>query len=640
VVNNNTDAPIEAAVTLEATGLIFSDDPTAASQTISVTVPANSGEVVRWPVTVLDAIEADLVFSVNAGEFSDATKPTVSRGEPLPVYRYDAADYTATAGSFDQEGRRVEAILLPQITDTRIGDVKLRLNASLASGILDGLEALDYEQDALYNCAHVSANYLLPNASMALALRDLSFSDILLQSELDQAIPKQIAIIEETQRSNGGWGWCNSSETDEYLSAYVLFALLKAQEAGYEVKGGIVPNGVQFVERALVSAETLKTTSDANRQAFYLYVLATAGEDVTKDLDDLFDATRELLDPYAKGLMLSAYAALDSDGKQNELLSDLNNSVILSATGAHWEDQSPDWNNLSSDVRGTAMVIDAMATVDPENTIISNAVRWLMSARELTYWPTLHEGAWSILALTDVMQSTGELDADYTYTVDMNFEPIANGTFTPEDVARADLVTIPIDELLIDELNYLDIQRGPGDGVLYYTAQLNAFLDANEVDPVERGIVVTRQYFDAACDPEEETCEPITNVTPDQQIRVELTIIAPNSLPYVIIEDPIPAGAEAIDPNLETSSTDFQPGVGQPSPYSYGYWGWWYFNGIQFRDEKVVFSSAYLPAGTYQYTYYLQPVIPGEFQVMPTTARQEFFPEVFGRSAGEVLTIK
>ena len=31
----------------------------------------------------------------------------------------------------------------------------------------------------------------------------------------------------------------------------------------------------------------------------------------------------------------------------------------------------PDWDNLSSDVRGTAMVIDALATVDPGNTIIS-----------------------------------------------------------------------------------------------------------------------------------------------------------------------------------------------------------------------------------------------------------------------------
>ena len=77
---------------------------------------------------------------------------------------------------------------------------------------------------------------------------------------------------------------------------------------------------------------------------------------------------------------------------------------------------------------------------------------------------------------------------------------------------------------------------------------------------------VSRQYFDAACDPLTETCEPITTVTSDQQVRVELTIIAPNDLTYAVIEDPLPAGAEAIDPNLETSSTAFEPGNDQPAP--------------------------------------------------------------------------
>ena len=59
-----------------------------------------------------------------------------------------------------------------------------------------------------------------------------------------------------------------------------------------------------WIGRWFQRAETLKTTSDANRQAFYLYVLATAGEDVGADLDELFDTTRNLLDLYAKALML------------------------------------------------------------------------------------------------------------------------------------------------------------------------------------------------------------------------------------------------------------------------------------------------------------------------------------------------
>ena len=72
----------------------------------------------------------------------------------------------------------------------------------------------------------------------------------------------------------------------------------------------------------------------------------------------------------------------------------------------------------------------------------------------------------------------------------------------------------------------------------------------------------------------------------------------------------------------------------------YGYWGWWYFNRVEFRDEEVAFYSEFLPAGTYRYTYFLQPVIPGDFQVIPATAREQYFPEVFGRSEGFLFTIE
>jgi len=123
-------------------------------------------------------------------------------------------------------------------------------------------------------------------------------------------------------------------------------------------------------------------------------------------------------------------------------------------------------------------------------------------------------------------------------------------------------------------------------------------------------------------------------------VRVELTVIVPNDRVYVLVEDPIPAGTDAIDPNLLTSESGrggtIVPAEGE---FADGFWGWWYFDHIQYRDEKVVFLSQFLPAGTYQYTYYLQPNIPGVYQAMPATAREQFFPEVFGRSEGALFTI-
>ncbi|MBK6328438.1 MAG: hypothetical protein IPF56_21225 [Chloroflexi bacterium] len=121
---------------------------------------------------------------------------------------------------------------------------------------------------------------------------------------------------------------------------------------------------------------------------------------------------------------------------------------------------------------------------------------------------------------------------------------------------------------------------------------------------------------------------------------MELTIIAPNDLVYAVVRDPLPAGAEGIDPTLETNSATMSSSFNRTDQNNaYGYWGWWYFNRIEYRDEQVRFYADFLPAGTYQYTYFLQANIPGSYQVMPTVAQEDYFPEVFGRTDGMLFTI-
>jgi uncharacterized protein YfaS (alpha-2-macroglobulin family) len=68
-------------------------------------------------------------------------------------------------------------------------------------------------------------------------------------------------------------------------------------------------------------------------------------------------------------------------------------------------------------------------------------------------------------------------------------------------------------------------------------------------------------------------------------------------------------------------------------------WGWWYFSHVQRRDEKVVLSTSYLPAGTYIYTYLVRAGTAGVFRVIPTTAQEFYFPEVYGRGAGSLFTV-
>jgi alpha-2-macroglobulin len=108
-----------------------------------------------------------------------------------------------------------------------------------------------------------------------------------------------------------------------------------------------------------------------------------------------------------------------------------------------------------------------------------------------------------------------------------------------------------------------------------------------------------------------------------------------------MVEDPLPAGMEAVDTSLKTTSQIGQnPALNRTDKYSYfDGWGWWWFTHSELRDEKVALFATNLPAGTYEYTYQIRAGVDGTFNVLPAHAEEMYFPEVFGRSDGSQFVI-
>jgi len=104
-----------------------------------------------------------------------------------------------------------------------------------------------------------------------------------------------------------------------------------------------------------------------------------------------------------------------------------------------------------------------------------------------------------------------------------------------------------------------------------------------------------------------------------------------------VVDDPLPAGLEAIDSTILTDTA--VPSSYTMQDYNERGWGWWYFPHIELRDEKVVLSADYLPAGTYVYTYLARASTAGTFKVIPPTASEFYFPDVGGRGAGSVFEV-
>jgi hypothetical protein len=384
---------------------------------------------------------------------------------------------------------------------------------------------------------------------------------------------------------------------------------------------------------------------ELNQQAFMLYVLAEAGEGDVGRTTALYEV-RERLANYGKALLALAFDLLDdptSDQRTTVLLDDLNAAAVVSATGAHWEEEGVDWWTMNSDLRSTALVLDAMARIDPANALAPNVVRWLMSTRTDGRWATTQENVWSILALTHWMEATGELEADYSYAVTLNRDELASGSVNRDNVDQPIDLRVAIQDMLLEEANGLFISRSSegsqsGEGQLYYSAYLEYFLPAAELQALDRGVVVAQQY---------RLVDPITGKASDQPIQeaqigdtiqVRLTIVAPTNLYYLIVESPLPAGAEAIDPSLLNTSLVYEGPSLEPADGEWP-WFWWQPTATDLRDEKVALFATELPAGTYEYTYQMRASLPGQFQVLPAVAYQMYFPEVWGRSAGGEFVI-
>ncbi|MFB0546821.1 MAG: alpha-2-macroglobulin, partial [Anaerolineae bacterium] len=628
VVHNNTDEPIGTEISLSAEGLTVEDEAQK-----KLEVPAHGRGKVTWQTTIGDEKEAVLLYSAKGGKLSDAIEIT------LPIHRYSSPEVVATAGQLEAEGSRVEVVSLPERFDPSQGELTVEIDPSLAAGMRDGLK---YLEAFPYHCIEQIVSRFLPNVMTYRALKKLGIENPELETKLPQYVSIGLQRLYALQHYDGGWGWWLLDDSDPYLTAYVLFGLNETRRADFAVEEEVMEDAADFLRESLGRPADVRQPHKANTQAFILYVLAEYGEGDLGRTVALYQR-RENLGNYGKAYLAMALDILAPEERKrvDALVSDLVSSAILSATGAHWEEETIDYWTMNTNTRSTAIVLDALTRLSPDQGIIPNAVRWLMVTRKEGHWETTQETAWSVIALTDYMVSTGELLADYSYQVRLNGEDWGEGTANAENLDEPQKLQVAVADLLRDVSNQIRIDRfkeadQTGEGRLYYAMYLRYFLPVEDIRALDRGVIVARQYSFP-----DEPEEWIDEAQVGDVIKVKLTIIAPSDLHYLVVEDSLPAGCEALDQSLKTTSVVGQrPELERVDEWDRWGWGWWWFSHTEVRDEKVALFATYLPRGTYEYTYLMRASVPGEFQVIPSLAYQFYFPETFGRSDGAKFTVR
>jgi alpha-2-macroglobulin len=631
VIRNDTPNEIEVHVDLEADGFTL-DDPRSGKY---ITMAPYSRQRYEWWGTVDDTDAISLTMSAYYNNTADRARPA-----PIPVLHYVAPDYVGTSGVLNEGGKRTEGISLPP-SDNATGLLTVQINSSLASTVLDALPTFDEASSANME---VVASSLYASSAAYRILKEAGHLTPEQEAQLSTRIKTAIQLLYDG-KIYYLWGWWRGGAYNYNVTAHILLALHEAQQAGFALRDDIVKPVLQEMSYP-VNAIDDSSASRLNEQALYLYVkylysapdtdLAEfednkAYDDGLLTIDELF-ARRDRLSDAGRAYLLLAYHESRPDAEEvTTLINDLTTRAALSASGTHWQTEASDRSLWGSDTRTTALVLSALLQTSPDELSLPNAVRWLVSMRRGTGWRTTQDTALTTLALLDWIQATDELNGQYDYTLSLNDLTLLSGAVSAE-APSSKTAYIDITALSADTINQLTATRSAGKGALYYTANLQLQLPASEVTAQTRGITVERMYFMGG------TQDPVISATIGDILNVRLSITVPESVSYFRLDDVLPAGLEILIPSLQTNQGRLMELMPQKD-IDEKFWFVGGFNWVALQDTGVSLYAETLERGTYVFTYQVQAITPGTFQLLPTSGSAMYEPDVFGRTAGGTFVI-
>ncbi len=660
LLSNHTDAPFSGAVQLMA-------DVGARVDTLVRTfdLPARGQARVTWPVSVAESgTEAlTLTFTATGGGYREGVSAQ------LPVYRYVLPDVVGTAGVLDEAETRVETVLIPP----EAGDASTLLIRVAPSSVGALVDTLTYLDRYPYASTDVLIERFTSYVFIYRVLQELGVTDDALMARLHTSIVQALAQLYARQNVDGSWGWWGAENTRTdlartefalHLTAFATLGLVNAERAGFAVRPEVQERALSYIHDMI--AGNLSGDVRYASHALGLYVLSEARVPWPTGAGGVLYADREALGVVGRAYLALALGTSDpSDSRLLGLLDRVRSEVELSAAGAHWAGDTDlvtgDGSDLhwNTDVVVTSVAIAALARFSPDDPLLAQAAHWLMVTRRGGRWQTTYETAWAIAGLSDVLRvspdiATTGVSRYYDWSVALNGVALTENVERP--VASNDEIIVPwrlrvglatgspggrdasLPTLLRDHPNSVEISRGSGRGELFYTIQPELAIPVAQIVAESRGLMLRREYCAVAESPvgnrvvvAPTVCRPLTEVRVGDQVAVRLTLIVPQARTYVRLESPHPAGfVPTVMVTGITTRCAENHGAG---------WGTMPFEQCEVLDDRMAFFASEVPAGTYQVTYVLRAVMPGFYGALPAIVSEIYFPEVWGRSAGDVIRI-
>ncbi len=627
------------------------------------------------------------VRSIDDPSLGDAVRRT------LPIEEHGLEKLLTDTGVLDGEDSLTLEIDLPTARRRESTGLEIRVVSSPALAMLD---ALPFLADYPYGCTEQTLSRFLPTVITLRTLERLgvdrgrlarrlfeereSFGGVDPSAratqenpeerqssleELDAMVAKGLTRLAELQKGDGSWPWFEGGPSDPWMTAYALWGLALAGEAGVDVDRSLLDRADRFLVDRLVEFER-----EPNLQAFLLHaVVAYRNQGRSGQARSSVDAAfqnlwqeRDRLAPLGRALFLMTAQSRNDVERAEVLVRNLENGARRErfrggTQTVRWGESQGWWRWWNGAVESTAFSLMALVGTDPGHPLVEPAMSWLVENRRGAHWNNTRDSAISILALADYLETSRTLESDVEFEVLLNGRSLGRHAIVGSDaLTRAPTRFLVPSEQIGDGRHEVEVVRLSGGergsvseaGPLWVTASARFFSLEEPIAPASTRVAVARMYARRLAQEtlldgvrfESEPLAPGQPVASGERLEIEVELELANEVEYLMIEDLKPAGLEAVlvrsgealwaerlEDVVSANGQTHERVVEQRFVYQ------------ELRDRKIALFADRLGQGRWRIRYEMRAETPGIFHALPVTVEAMYVPELRANGAESELRV-
>ncbi len=594
---------------------------------LQTTLKIASGEAKKynWPVKINKIGEGILQIKAVGQTSGDALE------RKLPIRALGMQGFAVKAGSIPEQETSTN-IEFKLAKDALSPNYNLSLAADSIGSVLGGFKKLiDYP----YGCTEQTMSRLVP-AVIAMRLNQnlnlkLATAD---QKKFDEVYKEAIIKLKDYHNADGGWGWWKNDSSNLYLTGYVLEGLYLLRQANYAVDNDLIDSGLKWLKGSSLQIYTElqnpKKALDKTEETEYLLDLAQA--EYVLNLfgrDNL--ALKEIKNFWAQhsyGLKPETLAFLALARQENAY-----RNLIIAANRSeefiNW-DKSNDYNYKFTPVEITALALRAVLINGPDNKeTIEKIKNWLLIQRDKDGWQNTKTTAQVLRALAEeeILNKAQNPSQEVQVSTNLSSDIFQLALYQPE----TNLNILPKKNITITKT---------GSGRLYFASLLTYIMPLKPhqmfaVKAQPEGLSISRAFYRLQATKEKNKIvfkpKPLLGgqIKAGEIILMKTTIQSPMRLPYLLIEAPLPSGAEIVQndsrENLIKNEEDWRN-------------IWW--SHLDVLDDKLAYFVSSLPSGKAELDTLLRMELAGTFQINPVQLEGMYTKQIRAYSGLSELKVK